>query len=70
VAAGRGIDPARWQAAFEELLGLIAGRFARIEPRRRAGAFVRGLLAELPRKNCWTIGEHAGDRTPMGCNTA
>jgi hypothetical protein len=48
VAAGRGIDPARWQAAFEELLGLIAGRFARIEPRRRAGAFVRGLLAELP----------------------
>jgi hypothetical protein len=23
-----------------------------------------GLLAELPRKNCRTIAEHAGDRTP------
>ena len=25
-----------------------------------------GLLAELPRKNCWTIAGHAGDRTPDG----
>jgi SRSO17 transposase len=66
VAAGPSIDPARWHAALDELLGPIAGRFARIEPRRRAGAFVRGLLAELPRKNCWSISEHAGDRTPDG----
>ena len=41
-------------------------RFSRAEPRRRARAFVLGLLAELPRKNCWTIAEHAGDRTPDG----
>jgi SRSO17 transposase len=27
---------------------------------------VRGLLADLPRKNCWTIAEHAGDPTPDG----
>ena len=25
-----------------------------------------GLLAELPRKNCWTIAEQAGDATPDG----
>ncbi len=25
-----------------------------------------GLLAELPRKNCWTIAEHAGDPSPDG----
>ena len=25
-----------------------------------------GLLADLPRKNCWTIAEHAGDVTPDG----
>ena len=25
-----------------------------------------GLLAGLPRKNCWTIAEHAGDATPDG----
>ena len=44
----------------------IAGRFARVEPRRRARAFVLGLLAQLPRKNCWTIAEHAGDAGPGG----
>jgi SRSO17 transposase len=37
-----------------------------VEPRRRARAFVLGLLADLPRKNCWTIAEHAGDATPDG----
>lgn len=25
-----------------------------------------GLLADLPRKNCWTIAEHTGDRDPHG----
>ncbi|MEU6234973.1 IS701 family transposase [Kitasatospora sp. NPDC047058] len=44
----------------------VAGRFARVEPRRRARAFVLGLLADLPRKNCWTIAEHAGDESPAG----
>jgi hypothetical protein len=27
---------------------------------------VLGLLADLPRKNCWTIAEHAGQATPDG----
>lgn len=44
----------------------IAGRFVRVEPRRRARAFVLGLLSDLPRKNCWTLAEHAGDATPYG----
>jgi SRSO17 transposase len=44
----------------------MAGRFARVETRRRARAFVLGLLADLPRKNCWTIAEHVGDRDPHG----
>jgi hypothetical protein len=66
VAAGHSVDPARWQELFEELLGRVAGRFGRVEPRRRARAFVRGLLADLPRKNCWTIAEHAGDASPDG----
>ena len=47
-------------------MGRIAGRFARVEPRRRARAFVLGLLSELRRKNCWTIAEQAGDATPDG----
>lgn len=44
----------------------VAGRFARVEPRRRGRAFVLALLSELPRKNCWTIAEHAGDANPDG----
>ncbi|MEV0424850.1 IS701 family transposase [Streptosporangium canum] len=51
---------------FDELTGRIAGRFSRAEPRRRAKAMLAGLLAELPRKNCWTLAEHAGDTTPDG----
>uniref|UniRef100_A0AAU3IF16 IS701 family transposase n=1 Tax=Streptomyces sp. NBC_01393 TaxID=2903851 RepID=A0AAU3IF16_9ACTN len=47
-------------------MGRVAGRFARVEPRRRARALVLGLLSDLPRKNCWTIAEHAGDATPHG----
>jgi SRSO17 transposase len=68
VAAGHSVDGdlALWQAGLEELLGRVAGRFPRVEPRRRARAFVQGLLADLPRKNCWTIAEHAGDPSPDG----
>ncbi|WP_186500375.1 IS701 family transposase [Micromonospora sagamiensis] len=44
----------------------VGGRFRRPEPRRRVRDFVRGLLAPLPRKNCWTIAEHAGDSGPDG----
>ncbi|MET9935811.1 hypothetical protein ABZ054_34445, partial [Streptomyces sp. NPDC006324] len=45
-------------------MGKVADRFARVEPRRRARAFVLGLLADVPRKNCWTIAEHAGNAGP------
>ncbi len=44
----------------------MAGRFGRVETRRRVRGFVLGLLAELPRKNCWSIAEHAGDADPHG----
>jgi hypothetical protein len=47
VAAGRSVDrdPASWQAGLDELLGRSAGRFGRVEPRRRTKAFVVGLLS-------------------------
>lgn len=47
-------------------MGRMAGRFARVEPRRRAGRLVQGLLSDLPRKNCWTIAEWSGEATPHG----
>jgi SRSO17 transposase len=66
VAAGLSVDLTRWWEQFDELMGRIAGRFARVEPRRRTRAFVLGLLSGLRRKNCWTIAEQAGDPTPDG----
>jgi SRSO17 transposase len=47
-------------------MGRIAGRFARVEPRRHARDLVLGLMSDLPGKNCWTIAEHAGHPTPGG----
>ena len=47
-------------------MGRVAGRFSRVEPRRRVRALLLGLLAGLPRTNCWTIAEHAGDGSPDG----
>lgn len=44
----------------------MAGRFARVATRRRVRGFLLGLLADLPRKNCWTIAEHAGEVDPHG----
>src|SRR5215217_8000001 len=56
----------RWAQGLEELAGRIAPRFVRAEPRRRALAYLRGLLAPLERKNGWQLAEAAGDATPDG----
>jgi SRSO17 transposase len=55
-----------WAAGLQALHARIAGRFARAEPRRRALAYLRGLLGNVGRKNGWQLAEHAGDRTPDG----
>ena len=66
MAVGRSVAPERWSDMLEEVLARVAGRFPRVEPRRRVRGFVLGLLADLPRKNCWTITEHSGDTGPDG----
>jgi SRSO17 transposase len=55
-----------WAVGLEALHARIAGRFARAEPRRRALAYLRGLLGNVGRKNGWQLAEHAGERTPDG----
>ena len=55
-----------WRAETDRLFERMAGRFVRVETRQRARRFLFGLLADLPRKNCWTIAEHAGDPDPHG----
>src|SRR3712207_6850812 len=56
-----------WSRALDGLAARIAPRrFTRAEPRRRASAYLRGLLAPLERKNGWQLAEAAGDATPDG----
>src|SRR5215213_2946379 len=55
-----------WAAGLDALHVRIAGRFARAEPRRRALAYLRGLLGNVGRKNGWQLAEYAGERTPDG----
>jgi SRSO17 transposase len=49
---------------LDELMARVAGRFARVEPRRTAGAFVEGLLSQVEQKNCWWLAQHAGHASP------
>lgn len=62
----RGPDLLAWRAGFEDLFARIAGRFGRVEPRRRARAYLLGLLGQVERKNGWQLAEYAGDAGPDG----
>src|SRR5215216_5305574 len=55
-----------WAAGLEALHARVGRRFARAEPRRRALAYVRGLLSPVERKNGWQLAELAGEPTPDG----
>ena len=59
-------DAERWAQGLEAVMDRIGGRFGRVEPRRRAQAYLRGLLSPVARKNGWQLAEVAGDRTPDG----
>ena len=43
---------------------LLESCFVRTQTWLQAGKYVSALLSELPRRNGWTIAQHAGDRTP------
>ena len=47
-----------------ELLDLLRPCFSRAEPWLQAGKYVSALVSGLPKRNGWTIAEHAGDRAP------
>lgn len=53
-------------AGLDAVVGVIVGRFGRAEPRARVGAYLRGLLARLERKNGWALAEHGGAACPEG----
>jgi SRSO17 transposase len=51
-------------ALLKVLMASLAGCFARIEPRRKAGQYLRALMSDLGKRNGWTIGEWIGDTGP------
>ena len=55
-----------WADGLDGVVDRIAPRFGRVEPRRRARAYLRGLLAPVERKNGWQLAEAVGDATPDG----
>jgi SRSO17 transposase len=66
VAAAHRVDPDRWWSQFGALIDRIGPRFSRYEPLRHAAGLMLGMVSGLDRKNCWTIAEHRGDRSPDG----
>jgi SRSO17 transposase len=59
-------DLVQWVQALTSLHARIAPRFARPEPRRRALAYLQGVMSEIRRKNGWQLAEHARETTPYG----
>jgi SRSO17 transposase len=47
-----------------ELLSLLRPCFMRAEPWLQAGKYVSALVSGPPKRNGWTIAEHAGDKAP------
>jgi SRSO17 transposase len=47
-----------------ELLGLMRPSFVRVEPWLQTGKYVGAVCSGLPKRNGWSIAQHAGDRTP------
>ena len=52
--------------ALEAIQVRLRPRFSRAEPRRRARAYLRGLLGDAERKNGWQLAESTGAATPYG----
>lgn len=58
------VDLDVWEFELESLFARMRPLFYRMESRRHAEQYVRGLLAPLERKNGWTIAEHVGEPEP------
>jgi SRSO17 transposase len=55
-----------WLLELTDVERRIGARFARWDARRRAGAYLRGLLSPVERQNGWQLAEVNGDDTPYG----
>ncbi len=57
VAVEATIAQATWGRVFQAAMDAIAGCFARRGTRATAAEMVSGLLAEVDRRNCWTLAQ-------------
>ncbi|HWL06999.1 MAG TPA: IS701 family transposase [Planctomicrobium sp.] len=57
-------DVRRWAKELEQIGETVAVRFGRPEVRRRAPQYLRGLIAQVERKNGWQLAEFLGEETP------
>jgi SRSO17 transposase len=64
MAAAAMVEAEHARQQLDQLLGALGPHFTRVEPFRAAGQYIRGLMSDLPRKNCWSLAEYAGDATP------
>jgi SRSO17 transposase len=58
------VEGERAVANLDTLHRRLRSCFARSKPFEQARKYLCGLMSDLPRKNGWTLAEHAGDRTP------
>jgi SRSO17 transposase len=58
------VEAGRVEEKLGALIGRIGSYFSRVEPVRQVRKYIRGLMSDLSRKNCWTLAEYAGDPTP------
>jgi SRSO17 transposase len=57
-------DLEAWQKEFEQFHARFADLFQRSESREQAKKYLRGLLAQVDRKNSWQVAEAVGERLP------
>ena len=53
-------NPAAWTNAFETFFAPFAPFFQRSETRTSVQLYLRGLLGDASRKNCWQLAESVG----------
>lgn len=59
-------DGDAWQTSFTAFMAPFGRFFKRAESRESAAYYVRGLLADVKRKNCWQLAEKMGEAHPDG----
>jgi Holliday junction resolvase-like predicted endonuclease len=55
-----------WAGEIDMLKGRIRLCFKRVEVRKRAISYIKGLLSTVERKNSWQLAEQIGESTPDG----